>query len=55
MLPTTQTFEIVNPANGEMLEFAFSPNLYSLAAMNRADVSVAPLDVTFLEDGNPIN
>lgn len=46
--PTTQFFEILDPITGEMVEYAFSPNLYILAAMNQADASVAPLDVAFL-------
>lgn len=53
LLSTTQTFEIINPADGEMIEYAFSPNLYILAAMNQADVSVAPLDVAFLRRWQP--
>lgn len=53
MLPTTQTFEIVNPVDGKMIEYAFSSNLYILAAMNQADVSVAPLDVAFLRRWQP--
>ena len=48
ILPTTQFFEITSPVDGRMEEYAFSPNLYILAAMNQADVSVAPLDVAFL-------
>lgn len=48
VLPTTQSFEIMSPANGETIDYAFSPHLYILAAMNQADVSVAPLDVAFL-------
>ena len=47
-LPTTQSFEIISPANGNAVDYAFSPRLYILAAMNQADVSVAPLDVAFL-------
>lgn len=48
--PTTSTqfFEILNPVDGNMVEYAFSPNLYILAAMNQADASVAPLDVAFM-------
>lgn len=46
--PATQYFEINNPADGQMIEYAFSPNLYILAAMNQADASVAPLDVAFM-------
>lgn len=44
----TQYFEILNPKDGKMIEYAFSPKLYILAAMNQADVSVAPLDVAFM-------
>lgn len=44
----TQFFEIINPVDGQMMEYAFSPNLYILAAMNQADASVAPLDVAFM-------
>ena len=46
--PATQYFEISNPADGQMVEYAFSSNLYILAAMNQADASVAPLDVAFM-------
>lgn len=44
----TQFFEIVSPETGSYIEYAFSPHLYILAAMNQADVSVAPLDVAFM-------
>ena len=44
----TQFFEIVSPVTGNYIEYAFSPHLYILAAMNQADVSVAPLDVAFM-------
>ncbi len=44
----TQAFEILSPSTGDYIEYAFSPHLYILAAMNQADVSVAPLDVAFL-------
>lgn len=47
-LPTTQSFEIISPIDGRSIDYAFSPRLYILAAMNQADVSVAPLDVAFL-------
>lgn len=53
ILPMTQTFEIVDPVDGKLVEYAFSPNLYILAAMNQADVSVAPLDVAFLRRWQP--
>lgn len=46
--PGTQYFEILHPAAGANVEYAFSPHLYILAAINQADVSVAPLDVAFL-------
>lgn len=46
--PNTQYFEIASPDTGANEEYAFSPHLYILAAMNQADVSVAPLDVAFL-------
>ena len=48
VLPTTQSFEIISPNDGSAIDYAFSPRLYILAAMNQADVSVAPLDVAFL-------
>lgn len=48
ILPTTQSFEIISPDDGSAIDYAFSPRLYILAAMNQADVSVAPLDVAFL-------
>ncbi|WP_186423781.1 AAA family ATPase [Lacrimispora celerecrescens] len=48
VLPTTQFFEIIDPVSGGMIEYAFSPNLYILSAMNQADASVAPLDVAFM-------
>ncbi len=44
----TQFFEIISPTTGAYVEYAFSPHLYILAAMNQADVSVAPLDVAFM-------
>lgn len=44
----TQYFEITSPVTNSNEEYAFSPHLYILAAMNQADVSVAPLDVAFL-------
>lgn len=45
---STQYFEILSPDTGDNEEYAFSPHLYILAAMNQADVSVAPLDVAFM-------
>lgn len=48
VLTTTQFFELLDPVSHQMEEYAFSPNLYILAAMNQADASVAPLDVAFL-------
>ena len=44
----TQFFEILSPLTGDYAEYAFSKHLYILAAMNQADVSVAPLDVAFM-------
>ncbi|MBQ8111493.1 MAG: AAA family ATPase [Clostridia bacterium] len=44
----TQFFEILSPETDGYIEYAFSPHLYILAAMNQADVSVAPLDVAFM-------
>lgn len=44
----TQYFELLDPASGEMIEYAFPHHLYILAALNQADVSVEPLDVAFL-------
>lgn len=55
VLPTTQSFEIISPANGGTIDYAFSPRLYILAAMNQADVSVAPLDVAFLRRWSSIS
>lgn len=46
--PQTQYFDLLNPENGDSIEYAFPDNLYILAAMNQADVSVEPLDVAFL-------
>ena len=48
-LPTTQGFSILNPGGGPIyIEYQLSPHLYILAAMNQADVSVAPIDIAFL-------
>ena len=44
----TQNFEIIDPANGNMIEYALPDDLYILAAMNQADASVEPMDVAFL-------
>jgi len=51
----TQYFDLLNPENGELVEYAFPSELYILAAMNQADVSVEPLDVAFLRRWAPIN
>jgi len=51
----TQFFDILNPADGELIEYAFPPRLYILAAMNQADVSVEPFDVAFLRRWSPFN
>jgi|TARA_R110002049_G_scaffold12487_5_gene55839 5-methylcytosine-specific restriction protein B len=52
---TTQFFDLLNPADGELVEYAFPSRLYILAAMNQADVSVEPLDVAFLRRWAPFN
>ena len=44
----TQTFEIIDPSSGDMIEYALPDDLYILAAMNQADASVEPMDVAFL-------
>ena len=46
--PNTHYFEILSPTTSDYEEYALSPHLYILAAINQADVSVAPLDVAFL-------
>jgi len=51
----TQYFDLLNPDDGELIEYAFPTKLYILAAMNQADVSVEPLDVAFLRRWAPIN
>ncbi|MEQ8392312.1 MAG: AAA family ATPase [Thalassospira sp.] len=51
----TQFFDLLNPEDGELVEYAFPSNLYILAAMNQADVSVEPLDVAFLRRWAPLN
>ena len=50
----TQFFDILDPNTANFTEYAFSPRLYILAAMNQADVSVAPLDVAFLRRWVPV-
>ena len=44
---TTQTFQLLQD-DGTIAPFAFPADLYILAAMNKADTSVEPLDVAFL-------
>lgn len=46
--PTTQFFDLINPDDGNIIEYAFPHRLFILAAMNQADVSVEPIDVAFL-------
>lgn len=53
--PATQFFDIINPVDGDLIEYAFPPTLYILGAMNQADVSVEPLDVAFLRRWAPVN
>nr|WKF58032.1 5-methylcytosine-specific restriction enzyme B [Paraburkholderia busanensis] len=50
----TQFFEILDPATGELVEYALPHDLYILAAMNQADASVEPLDVAFLRRWEPL-
>lgn len=49
----TQSFELLRPPNGDMVEYALPHHLYILAAMNQADTSVEPLDVAFLRRWTP--
>lgn len=51
----TQFFDLINPVDGDLIEYAFPSRLYILAAMNQADVSVEPLDVAFLRRWAPFN
>lgn len=44
----TQSFDLLNPIDGELISYALPEDLYILAAMNQADASVEPLDVAFL-------
>ena len=50
----TQFFEILDPATGDIVEYALPHDLYILAAMNQADASVEPLDVAFLRRWEPL-
>jgi len=50
----TQFFEILDPATGDVTEYALPHDLYILAAMNQADASVEPLDVAFLRRWEPL-
>lgn len=50
----TQFFEMLDPANGNIVEYALPHDLYILAAMNQADASVEPLDVAFLRRWEPL-
>lgn len=50
----TQFFEILDPATGDVIEYALPHDLYILAAMNQADASVEPLDVAFLRRWEPL-
>lgn len=49
----TQWFEILNPQDGKIIEYALSDHLYIVAAQNQADTSVEPLDVAFLRRWEP--
>jgi 5-methylcytosine-specific restriction protein B len=50
----TQYFEMLDPASGDVVEYALPHDLYILAAMNQADASVEPLDVAFLRRWEPL-
>lgn len=50
----TQYFELLDPATGDIIEYALPHDLYILAAMNQADASVEPLDVAFLRRWEPL-
>lgn len=50
----TQFFEMLDPATGDVGEYALPHDLYILAAMNQADASVEPLDVAFLRRWEPL-
>lgn len=50
----TQYFEMLNPKDGAIIEYALPHDLYILAAMNQADASVEPLDVAFLRRWEPM-
>lgn len=50
----TQFFEMLDPATGDISEYALPHDLYILAAMNQADASVEPLDVAFLRRWEPL-
>ena len=50
----TQFFEMLDPATGDVIEYALPHDLYILAAMNQADASVEPLDVAFLRRWEPL-
>ncbi|MDP9896660.1 5-methylcytosine-specific restriction protein B [Variovorax boronicumulans] len=52
--PETQYFEMLDPASGDVIEYALPHDLYILAAMNQADASVEPLDVAFLRRWEPL-
>lgn len=52
--PSTHYFDLLDPETGDLTEYAFPESLYLLAAMNQADVSVAPLDVAFLRRWAPL-
>ncbi len=52
--PETQFFELLEPGSGNIIEYALPHDLYILAAMNQADVSVDALDVAFLRRWEPL-
>jgi 5-methylcytosine-specific restriction protein B len=49
----TQSFPLLEPTTGQLVEYALPEDLYIVAAMNQADASVEPLDVAFLRRWEP--
>lgn len=49
----TQFIEIMQPSDGQVIEYALPDQLFILAAQNQADTSVEPIDVAFLRRFEP--
>lgn len=49
----TAYFQVMDPASGDLKPYALSPHVYIVAAYNRVDVSVDPLDTAFLRRWTP--